>query len=233
MSPTLLQLADHLLARGGVLVRLRGELVPFPHAEPLPHGLLGVRFGPDVDAVAVTLGRRPAPVLAVDRWGEAIVADPAHHRAPAVDASLVLDLARRSLGLATAPPEQDVGELVELVWLDRMLDATLRAPLGEPPAWPTLARLHPGARCGPPESPEILRHRVEGAPSWPRLRTAIIESRVRWPPVSPALAGWFDDGSLCRHTLAVHPHASVMLSDLHELLRPSDAERIDAALSPR
>ncbi|MEM9464394.1 MAG: hypothetical protein AAGA90_03430 [Actinomycetota bacterium] len=233
MAPTLLELADDVLGRGGATVVIEGRLVPVGRADPDPFALLGVRFGAAVDAVAVTLGPGHAPVLAVDRWGEAIVVDGDHRNGSLQDAPLLLDLARRSMGLATAPPERPVGELVDAVWLDRALRASLDAPLGEPPGWSGLARLHPGGTSGPSTSPEVLRHRARTAPSWTVLRFQVAEGRARWPPVSAPLARWFDDGSFARHALAALPESEAVLADLFELLRPADAGRVDAALSRR
>ena len=243
MSQTLLALADDLLDHGGVVVSVRGRSVPLSPTDPDPFGLLGVRFGRAVDAVAIGVGRaRPAPavddgragpVLAVDRRGEAIVVDTGR-RGVAVDgAPLLLDLARRSLGLTTAGPDRPVGQLVDAVWLERVLRCTLDAPLGEPPGWLAIARLHPGGRTGPPSSPELLRHRATTAPGWSALRRDVAEGRVRWPPVSSVLARWFDEGSMARHVFAVLPEPETVLGDLHELLRPIDADRVEAAISRR
>ncbi len=237
MYPTLLELADDLLDRGGALARVRGRPVRLTRADPDPFALLGVRFGPAIDAVACSLrassGTAEGPVLAVDRCGDVVVVDGHRCSTGASEAPLVLDLARRSMGLTTAPATRPVRELIDAVWLDRLLRATLDAPLGDPPGWVALARLHPGGRVGPAASPEVLRHRAATAPSWSRLRHAIADGRARWPPVSGALAQWFDDGSLARHAFAVLPEPDTVLADLTELLRPADAARVDAVLNPR
>ena len=232
MSPTLLELADDLLDCGGVVLRVGGRLVPLPRTDPNPFALLGVRFGPKVDALALPLDSDNGPVLAVDRCGEAVIVDTRRRRTVDIHgAPLLLDLARRSMGLPTAEPDRVVGELVDAVWLDRLLRRTLDAPLGEPPGWVALARLHPGGRSGPPPSPELLRHRADTTPGWHRLQHLIAEGRVRWPPVSAVLAHWFDPGSLSRHAFSVLPDPDTVLGDLYELLRPADALRVEAALS--
>jgi hypothetical protein len=231
MSPSLLDLAGGVLDLGGPAVAIDGRLVPLGPADPDPFALLGVRFGPCVDAVAVTLGSPDAPVLAIDRCGEAMLVTADRSAAEAAGAPLLLDVARRSLGLATAAPNRAVSDLIDAVWLDRVLAATLDAPLGHPPGWRAVTGRHPRGRPGPPPSPELLRHRSSTAPSWRQLRGSVAEGCVRWPPVSAALARWFDDGSFARHAFALLPDRDVILADLFELLRPADAERIDAALS--
>ena len=231
MPPPLLDLADDLLQHGVAMVRMHGRNIRLHRADASPLGLLGVRFGPAVEAVAIRLGRDDGPVLALDRSGEAmVVTDTGPSRPADLDGSLTLDLARRSLGLPTAPPARRVDELVDAVWLDRVLRATLDAPLGEPPGWVTLARLHP-ANAGPASSPEALRHEAVATPTWERLRHELAEHRVRWPPVSATLARWFDVGSMARHAFAVLPDVDVVNADLADLLRPADAARIHAALS--
>ena len=116
-------------------------------ASPLP--FLGVRFGPAVKAVAARIGPADhrAIVVAVDRSGEAIAYDPTTDRIESdVRRLTALDPARRTLGLATRPCRRPVWALANLVWLDRVLAATLDAPLGEPPHW--LRRLHPLPKRG-------------------------------------------------------------------------------------
>lgn len=230
MSSVLLELADNLTDRRGAVLRIDGYNLPWLSVSTQPTGLLGIRFGPPVEAVAVRLGA--GLVLAVHRSGEAMVigsTDPSR-AACADDASLVLDLARRSLGLPTAAPDRPVGELATAVWLDRALQATLDAPLGDPPGWVALARLHPAA-SGVATSPELLRHRTSAAPSWMQLRSDLTAGRAHWPPVSAALAQWFDTGALARFAFAQLPETDTMLADLADLLRRDDLMRLHAAIT--
>ncbi|MEM9201971.1 MAG: hypothetical protein AAGC53_09940 [Actinomycetota bacterium] len=229
MTTTLIDLADDLIQRGGVLLRLEGSPVRLGPIATVPLDLLGVRFGPAVDAVAMTVGPS-GPVLAVDRTGEAVLVDANEtvpEAAPPPSAgALLLDVARRSLGLATAPPDRPVADLVDTVWLDRALRCTLDAPLGEPPGWLALARLHPCGDARTPASCELLHYRRSCSPTWAALRTQVLDGVTAWTPVSPSLAAWFDPGSFARHAFAVLPEPSAALADLHDLLRPVDAERI-------
>lgn len=195
---------------------------------------LGVRFGPSVDAIAAPLTDSAcAPVVAVGRDGEAVVVDPLHGAIAAdVAFTTTLDPARRALALPTRPCRRPVWAAVNAVWLDRLLVATLAAALGEPPQWFALSRLHPLAGGGSPPSPEVLAHRSRTLPAtWASLRADGAERRVSWLPIDPGLALWFDDGSFARHVFASLPDPDVVLADLVELLHPSDAARVIAALA--
>lgn len=238
VSFPLMAVATEALRRGVPTILVGGQIVSV--GEPVLRGLplLGTRFGASVDAVASRVGfgrpHCPPPIVAVDRHGEAVMLDPlldAPHDI-AGEASIVIDVALRSLGLETASPDRSVAELLDTVWLDRALSATLDAPLGEPPGWGELVRLHP---CAPAEpalmSPESLIHRRRSdATSWPEFRRSIIDRSISWPGVSGALAAWFDDGSLCRHLFSLHPEPAIVCAELAELLAPLDVVRIESVV---
>lgn len=204
---------------------------------PRPLPFLGVRFGPGVVSIAARVGpvssTSTAPVVAVDRCGDGLVLDPLSGRTTAdLHASTALDPARRALGLPTRPCRRPVWALLNHVWVDLMLAATLDAPLGDPPRWAALSRLHPLHPGGSPWSPELLAHHTRRHPAgWESLRRATIAARLPWAFTPPALAAWFDAGSLARHCFASLPDIDVALADLHELLRPADAERVEAGLA--
>ena len=204
---------------------------------PRPLPFLGVRFGPEIVAIAARVGVASSPstppVVAVDRSGDALVLDPLSGRTTAGDhASTTLDPARRALGLPTRPCRRPVWALLNNVWVDHMLAATLDAPLGDPPRWPVLSRLHPLHPGGSPWSPELLAHLTRCHPTdWEALRFDLITGAVPWAFTPPPLAAWFDAGSLARHCFASLPDIDVALADLHELLRPADAQRVEAGLA--
>ncbi|MEM8707564.1 MAG: hypothetical protein AAGE98_13960 [Actinomycetota bacterium] len=231
--PTLTELATLAHTRRcAVVCTGRTQVLLDDGARPLP--FLGVRFGPAVHAVAARLTPTPSGlVVAVDRSGDTVVYDPVTDRAvPEVAAVTTLDPARRTLGLRTRPCRRPIWALVNLVWLDRVLATTLDAPLGEPPRWHALCRRHPLHRTTAPSSPEVLAHRTSRHdPDWGSLRLAVVEGRVGWPPAVAPLAAWFDDGSFARHCFASLPDLDTLLADLHELLRPADAERVEAGLA--
>ena len=63
------------------------------------------------------------------------------------------------------------------------------------------------------------------------MRHASIDGTLEWSFTRPPLAAWFDAGSLARHWFASLPDIDVALADLHELLRPADADRVEAGLA--
>lgn len=240
VSFPLMELASETARRGIPVVLTAGRMVSVgdPVHRALP--LLGVRFGAGVDAVGsrVGFGRPgvPPPVVVADRWGEAVLFDPLLDEPFDVDdqRSIVVDTARQALGLATPAPERAVADYLDAAWLDRVLEAALDAPLGEPPRWPQLASLHPAVdheRLA--VSPEQLAHRRRRADvGWSALRRSVVTRRVTWPPISASLASWFDDGSFARHLLSQLPEPEVVCAELCEVLRPADASRIGAVVAP-
>jgi len=227
-------------AQHGVPVALtagRLVLVRAPTCGALP--LLGVRFGATVDAVGsrVGFGRpgAPAPIVVADRWGEIVLFDPLLDEPFDVGEqhSIVVDTARRALGLATPATTRHLTTYLDAAWLDRMLEATLHAPLGRPPRWPQLAALHPAVTAERlAVSPEGLAHRRARADvGWAVLRRHVIDRRVRWPPITASLATWFDDGSFARHLLSKLPEPEVVFAELSELLRPDDVVRIGGVVT--
>lgn len=233
-TPCLAELATIAHTRQcSVLATHRRRVLLDDTTSPLP--FLGVRFGPIVEAVAARIGPNShrAIVVAVDRSGKAIAYDPTTDRIESdVERLTALDPARRTLGLATRPCRRPVWALANLVWLDRVLAATLDAPLGKPPHWVELHRLHPLAAAEPPSSPEVLAHHTRHHPAtWAALRTGSIEDTITWPPIRPALASWFDEGSFARHCFASLPDLDTVVADLHELLGLSEWRRVLAGLA--
>ena len=238
VSFPLMAVAAEASRRGVPTLLVGGRIVSV--GDPVLRGLplLGTRFGPSVDAVASRVGfgrpHNPPPVVAVDRYGEAVMVDPLLDTPYDVsgEPSIVVDAALRALGIATPLPDRPVAAFLDAVWLDRALAATLEAPLGEPPGWGDLASLHP---CAPDRprllSPEHLVHRRRsGAHSWSAFRSSLIERSITWPPVTGALAAWFDPGSLCRHLFSYLPEPEVVRAELGELLSPHDVARIESVM---
>jgi hypothetical protein len=195
----------------------------------------GVRCGPAINEVAVPCGwcveAQQAITVAADRTGEVLVYEPClrEPRRPVLVEGLIADATLRLLGAATPPPSSSPRVLSDVFWLDQLLEICLLSPLGEPPPWPVLASLHPcfsGAA-----TPELIRHeRDRTLSTWAELQNDVIRARVSWVPVTPALAAWFDEGSLARWLNASYPDVSTMLDELAELLRDVDFQRVLATL---
>ncbi len=222
---------------GGAVVSVNDPLIGgLPVLGSLP--LLGVRFGQSVDAVASPVGygrpHSPPPVVAVDRFGEAVLVDPLLDTPYDVsgEPSIVVDAALRALGLGTPAPDRPVATVLDTVWLDRALAATLAAPLGQPPRWGELAALHPCAPTGLRfTSPECLVHRRRAnSLSWLTFRSSLVDRAISWPPITGALAVWFDHGSLCRHLFSLLPEPETIQAELGELLSPHDVARIESVM---
>ena len=239
VSFPLMAVATEASRRGVPTLLVGGRMVSV--GDPVMRGLplLGCRFGSSVDAVAsrVGFGRpgSPPPVVAADRYGEAVMLDPLLDEGfDATDEpSIVVDVARRALGVDTPPPTRSVAAYLDAVWLDRALDVTLDAPLGDPPDWQRVAALHPSAPATPALlSPEHLVHRRRcDSVSWPTFRSAVTRRQTRWPPITGALAAWFDDGSFSRHLFSLLPEPAAMRAELAELLRPSDVAWIESVVA--
>lgn len=195
----------------------------------------GVRCGPVVAEVAVPCGwcvaSDRAITVAADRHGVALIYEPcqAELRAPRDVEELVADATLRLLGAPTPPPWQTPDQLCDAHWLDQLLEICLISPLGEPPPWQILASLHPCATRS--ATPELIRHeRQRSMSTWASLKTEIIEGRAPWGSLDPALAAWFDEGSMARWLWTAYPDQSTMLNELEELLRPADFGRVIATI---
>jgi len=206
------------------------------HSSPDWTHVHGVRCGPEVRAIAYPFGwcdEFDMPLaLAINRSDTAIVVDP--HRADALfvddGESLLIDAARRVLGLPTPAPGATPLHLNDMVWLHRIFELTLDSPLGEPPPWPLLACLHPLSDGS--HTPEGLRHR-RGAlrTDWQSVHQLAQATGVDWVPLTPTGAAWFDLGSFSRWLLASLPDPATVLRELGELLRPSDYTRVAGTLA--
>ncbi len=227
-------LARAAVHRDRPVVLVGGEPVALGPRPPIPHwtDVHGIRCGTSVDAIGFPFGwseRSARPfAVAIDRRDRPLLLDPDRPRPLRIDdpESLVLDAARRTLGLPTPEPSASTLDLSDAVWLDRLLAATLDFPLGEPPTWPILASLHPLADGS--TTAEGLRHRRHQlCGDWSRFHEAATESGVGWAGVSTSLAAWFDAGSLSRWLFAALADPREMLTELGELLRPEDFAQVE------
>jgi len=185
---------------------------------------IDVSFPARLGAVGVSIA------LAVPRHGVPVVVGPDHLELhPQIDVHTMFDLGLRSLGSPTPPPDRPLIELLDRIWLDRILSVTLAADLGFPPGWPHLGSLHPALPSL--TSPDRLgRIRAGFNSTWESLRHQVAGSRLRWTGMPPGVAAWLDEGAFARWCLADTPDPGVVIGDLSELLDPPLLERIVDAL---
>jgi hypothetical protein len=178
----------------------------------------------------------PRPVRlthVVDRHGE--VASVIRHagddpmiRGEAGQGRLV-DVCRRCLGLATAPPPSDSTALWALLWLDGLL---ARAARGERLRdLVTAARAHPAIEMVAENEPDLadiaavglvrLGRMMGEARDWRHLRRA--SAAGDWPVenLDPEGAAWMDDGMFARWVMAEFPMLDDYLEALDHLLPES------------
>jgi len=230
-------LAHHATGLSRPLARVSGSSFPLGSLATNRHWswMHGVRCGPAVTEVAVPFdwcAACDAPLsMAADRNGTLVVVDLCFDgpRRPRPLEDLVVDAALRLLGVATPEATATPAAVSDGVWLDRIFDLCLLSPLGEPPAWPMIAALHPCAR-GIPTSEMIRYERERSLGTWSALRGEVLDGHADWLPVPVALADWFDEGSFARWAQATIPDMATMVGDVAELLRPSDFRRVLSTL---
>lgn len=243
-TPPTRRIGSRCLDLDRAVVAVGAELLALPPTDGPrghPYGpAVGVRCAPAVDAIAYPVDARIVScdptvrrlAVVVGRAGEADIVDPrradpfriTHEFGPLVD------VGRRALGLATPAEPTPPVVMLDAVWTDRLLTATLDADLGSPPPWSVLGALHPLA--GAPITAQELRFRRLALPlDWSAFRHQATRSGGSWPGLAPGLAEWLDDGSFARWVLADLAPATHLLDDLSELLTPETMVHIDAALA--
>lgn len=150
------------------------------------------------------------------------------------------DVCRRALGLATNPPAHSSIELWTLVWLDRVLAAQGVAEAGAHPRWRAVAELHPAVAMIVHDDPQWRGQAAENigrlgellaeVHSWSVLRASCAAGD--WPvdDVTPAVAGWLDDGAFSRWVLGGFPPIDQLVQAVSASLPPSVARRVTAAV---
>jgi len=143
----------------------------------------------------------------------------------------IMDLGLRSLTVATPPPDHSLIDLLDRIWLDRMLRAVLDSDLGIPPTWRHLGQLHPALpSLTHPDRLGTVRKSFTG--TWESLRSQVALAHVRWTGMMPSVAGWLDEGSFSRWCIADTPDPEMVVADLAELLDDPVSERIQSVLDP-
>jgi hypothetical protein len=237
-------LGNRCLELDRAVISLDDRLVALPRPlEPVRHPYgpaVGIRCAPTTTAIAYPIAARlihDDPIrrrlaVVVRRDGSAHVVDPeggapmavSHEFGPAVD------VGRRALGLSTPPEPIPPVVMLDAIWIDRALAATLAADMGSPPPWEMLVVLHPLA--GVSLAPWMLRdRRLSLAVGWPAFRHRATRPDSAWPGLPSSLAAWLDNGSFARWVLADLASTQLLLDDLAELVEPQVMADIDEALA--
>jgi hypothetical protein len=143
---------------------------------------------------------------------------------------LVADACLRSLSLPTPPPDAGTEALWTACWVDRVFAAwTDPATRRLVRSWDAVEALHP-ARPVIPDGDlvdAIIAHATRW--NWSRiLRAPTFLDQGASP--TPAILGWFDEGSLSRWLPTLLPPVEHLLADLLPLLLPHVASRLRATV---
>jgi hypothetical protein len=237
-------LGSRCLELDRAVISLDGRLIALPRPlEPVRHPYgpaVGIRCAPTTAAIAYPIAARlmhDDPIrrrlaMVVHRDGSAHVVDPEGGAPMAVSHEFgpVIDVGRRALGLSTPPEPIPPVVMLDAIWIDRALAATLDADMGSPPPWEILVVLHPLA--GVSLTPWMLRdRRLSLALDWSAFRHRATGAESPWPDLPPSLAEWLDDGSFARWVLADLASTRLLLDDLAELVEPQVMADIDEALA--
>jgi hypothetical protein len=123
----------------------------------------------------------------------------------------LVDVVRRSLGLATPPPRIDVSELAARVWLHRIHTAAVSAMSFDVALVDALAPPLPGSWRA------VRDQRAGGA--WPEVE------------VPSEHAAWMDDGMFARAAIASFPEPADLVAELAELVPLAAWEHLLSALA--
>lgn len=147
----------------------------------------------------------------------------------------LVDLGLRALGLATPASPRAPLDLIDAAFIDSVLNAVLDADLGSTrPSWSDIGATHPLAGSLAITPLELRNRRWALHPiCWSTVRQRLVRCRsVDDFELTPAVAGWLDDGSLARWLLARYPEPSQILADVCELLDPATAAAMATAHEP-
>jgi hypothetical protein len=222
--------------------------------------LLGMSAPDDCWAVGVVTGAWAAPMgshlrpsahpdavrvrltVMVDRLGDVVAlsdfADGRDAPEPPLEGPTV-DALRRSLGLATPPPDAPPSQLFIELWLLQVVEEgrALRSA-GKRLTWPRATRLHFAVdmleESGTRTRPDLFVRYVEAlgnVVSWSDVRRGISEHGWLADAMPRGAAEWMDDGMLCRWLLGGLPPVSQSITEARRVLAPSAMERFDDALA--
>jgi hypothetical protein len=147
----------------------------------------------------------------------------------------LVDVGRRALRLATPPSSRAPLDLIDAAFIDSVLTGLLDADLGtKRPSWCEISATHPLADSLAVTPLELRRRRWALHPiGWSTVRQRLLRCGGGGDfELTPAVAGWLDDGSLARWLLARYPEPAQILADVCELLDPPTAAAMATAHTP-
>ena len=228
-DPLLLDLAHRALDRpdgGAVLATITGARATIDPPAGGGLALIGLRCPPETVAAAATTwcetlrpdGCRRCGALAwsVDRRGGSLALF-RDHEADDVEilaavAGTLLDIGLRALGRSTVLCSSPVVWFPDGVFLQRvsrLVDERRGSCTRRRLTWDNVSPLYPLNVVGKPLSTRIVRHLRQDfheRNTWSSLRRGVVEQPVSAPPIlpglTPAVAGWLDDGSFARWVLS-------------------------------
>ena len=256
-DPLLLDLAHHALGLpdgGAVLTTITGARATLDPPAGGRLALIGLGCPPETAAVAATAwcetlrpdGRRRRGALAwsVDRQGDSLALFH-DHEADDVEtlsavAGTLLDIGLRALGRSTARCSSPVVWFPDGVFLQRvsqLLDKRRGSCTRRRLTWDGVSPLYPLNVVGKPLSARIIRHLRQDfheRNTWSSLRRGVVEQPVSAPPIlpglTPAVAGWLDDGSFARWVLSRVPDPPSILELLCGRVDDGPANDLTVAL---
>ena len=228
-DPLLLDLAHRALDLpdgGAVLATITGARATLDPPAGGGLALVGLRCPPETVAAAATTwcetmrpdGSRRSGALAwsVDRQDGSLALfrdqEAEGVETLAAVAGTLLDVGLRALGRSTArcsSPAVWFPDGVFLQRVSRLLDERHGSCTRRRLAWDRVSPLYPLNVVGKPLSARIIRHLRQDfheRNTWSSLRRGVVEQPVSAPPIlpglTPAVAGWLDDGSFARWVLS-------------------------------
>lgn len=147
---------------------------------------------------------------------------------------LIADACRRSLGVATAPPQAGPSSAWALLWLDRLVEAAAD-PARRPCSVDAAVALHPAAQAASPDGSwvradpdglvDAARRHAE-AWNWARLRREPAALGPVAAELPTRVAEWMDDGLFSRWLRARLPPPVDLLDTLADVLSPAVARHV-------
>ncbi len=199
-----------------------------------PPGTTAIAYPLDVSVRSGPASQSTLIAVVVPRAGRSLIIDRSANRQlhPTTEVAPLIDVGRRAMRIPTPPPDGQPIDLLDRIWLDRVMTTVLDAGLGAEIRWPVVAALHPVCGSRPQRSHPTPVARAQFRVRWRELHALVADSSLRWPSMTPEIAQWLDTGSFSRWCIADTPEPIPILTDLEELLDPAVHQQIEACLRP-